>query len=465
MWLEQFGYPLAVERISRRLANIYQHHLPRVVKVQCNQLGYLRGGCGVIQATVVGSLGWGTLQAAPVEKISEKEQNHWSSIFKKTTGPTVTHGHAPLPSLSSLDFILHLFNCSFYTCCASSKSRISLGMMRAILKLPPLSVNALAGRSKSDVRSTVKVIEKAEGADATPSVVPFSKNGDRLVGVADGQTQVEIKVHQDERKMAADKKSLGQFSLVGIPPVSRGVPRIEVTFDIDASGIVNVSAWDCGTGQEQPIKIRSSGGLSKDQIENMVRDAERHAIEDTEKKEMVEAINVRQSVEEPGKLHFKVSDATHWKSAAGKNSPESKPKETSEELRLLRTIIRMLKFGRMEMYALWCASVVVGYFGLSWLKTAMKQPLFKKQTMQTGGYLMTTDCDEEIAGEYTSGEIDQDDVAKADGDKRNKAEQAQHKHPHPEGDTRRIVATVIKGEDKCKDHSMQHKKHDDTGRS
>merc|ERR1712007_146327 len=100
---------------------------------------------------------------------------------------------------------------------------------------------------------------------------------------ADGQTQVEIKVHQGEREMAADNKLLGQFQLVGIPPAPRGVPQVEVTFDIDANGIVNVSARDKGTGKEQQIVIQSSGGLSKDEIENMVREGEKHAAADAEK--------------------------------------------------------------------------------------------------------------------------------------------------------------------------------------
>lgn len=108
---------------------------------------------------------------------------------------------------------------------------------------------------------------------------------------ADGQTQVEIKVHQGEREMAANNKLLGQFSLVGIPPAPRGVPQIEVTFDIDANGIVNVSAKDKGTGKEQQIVIQSSGGLSKDDIENMVKEAERFAEDDKKKKEMVETVN------------------------------------------------------------------------------------------------------------------------------------------------------------------------------
>ncbi|KAL7064786.1 hypothetical protein AAHC03_04406 [Spirometra sp. Aus1] len=108
---------------------------------------------------------------------------------------------------------------------------------------------------------------------------------------ADGQTQVEIKVFQGEREMAADNKLLGRFSLVGIPPAPRGVPQIEVTFDIDANGIVNVSARDKGTGKEQQIVIQSSGGLSKDEIENMVRNAEQYAEADKERRDQVEALN------------------------------------------------------------------------------------------------------------------------------------------------------------------------------
>merc|ERR1712109_429226 len=108
---------------------------------------------------------------------------------------------------------------------------------------------------------------------------------------ADGQTQVEIKVHQGEREMAADNKVLGQFSLVGIPPAPRGVPQIEVTFDIDANGIVNVSSRDKGTGKEQQIVIQSSGGLNKDQIENMVKDAEKYAEEDKKRREIMEERN------------------------------------------------------------------------------------------------------------------------------------------------------------------------------
>merc|ERR1712201_45198 len=113
---------------------------------------------------------------------------------------------------------------------------------------------------------------------------------------AGGQTQVELKVHQDEREMAKDNKLLGQFQLTGIPPAPRGVPQIEVTFDIDANGIVNVHARDKGTGKEQQIVIQSSGGLNKDEIENMVREAEANAEADRINRERVEAINQAEGI-------------------------------------------------------------------------------------------------------------------------------------------------------------------------
>src|SRR5213595_1680785 len=107
----------------------------------------------------------------------------------------------------------------------------------------------------------------------------------------DNQNAVTIRVFQGEREMAADNKVLGQFDLVGIPPAPRGVPQIEVTFDIDANGIVNVSAKDKGTGKEQQIRIQASGGLSDNDIEKMVKDAEAHAEEDKKRKAQVEAKN------------------------------------------------------------------------------------------------------------------------------------------------------------------------------
>src|SRR5712672_1347537 len=112
----------------------------------------------------------------------------------------------------------------------------------------------------------------------------------------DNQTAVTIRVFQGEREMAADNKLLGQFDLVGIPPAPRGVPQIEVTFDIDANGIVNVSAKDKASGKEQSIRIQASGGLSEADIQKMVKEAEAHADEDKRRKELVEARNYADAV-------------------------------------------------------------------------------------------------------------------------------------------------------------------------
>ena len=108
---------------------------------------------------------------------------------------------------------------------------------------------------------------------------------------ADNQTQVGIRVLQGEREMAADNKLLGEFDLVGIPPAPRGLPQIEVTFDIDANGIVTVSAKDKATGKEQNITIRSSGGLSEADIQKMVQEAELHAQKDQERKALIDIRN------------------------------------------------------------------------------------------------------------------------------------------------------------------------------
>ena len=112
----------------------------------------------------------------------------------------------------------------------------------------------------------------------------------------DSQNAVTIRVFQGERQMAADNKVLGQFDLVGIPAAPRGIPQIEVTFDIDANGIVHVTAKDKATNKEQQIRIQASGGLSDADIDKMVKDAEEHADEDKKKKEMVEAKNQAESM-------------------------------------------------------------------------------------------------------------------------------------------------------------------------
>jgi len=113
---------------------------------------------------------------------------------------------------------------------------------------------------------------------------------------ADNQPAVSIHVLQGERPMAADNRTLGRFELTGIPPAPRGVPQVEVTFDIDANGIVHVSAKDLGTGKEQSIRITSSSGLSEEEIDNLVKDAESHADEDKKKKELIEARNQADSL-------------------------------------------------------------------------------------------------------------------------------------------------------------------------
>ena len=118
-----------------------------------------------------------------------------------------------------------------------------------------------------------------------------SKKSQVFSTAADNQTEVTVKVLQGEREMAADNKLLGEFNLVGIPPAPRGVPQIEVSFDIDANGIVNVSARDKGTGKEQSIVIQSSGGLSEDEIQKMIHESENFADADKKKKEMIETRN------------------------------------------------------------------------------------------------------------------------------------------------------------------------------
>src|SRR5213082_122919 len=126
------------------------------------------------------------------------------------------------------------------------------------------------------------------------TTIPTQK-GQVFSTASDSQPSVEINVLQGEREFAKDNRSLGSFILDGIPPAPRGIPQIEVTFDIDANGIVNVSARDKGTGREQKIRIEASSGLSKDQVERMVRDAEAHAADDKRRKEEVEERNLADS--------------------------------------------------------------------------------------------------------------------------------------------------------------------------
>jgi len=130
---------------------------------------------------------------------------------------------------------------------------------------------------------------------ATPMIprnttIPTEKT-ETFSTAADNQTEVEVHVLQGERPMAGQNRTLGKFKLAGIPPAPRGMPQIEVTFDIDANGILNVTAKDNATGKDTRITITSSSGLSKEEVERMARDAESHAAEDKEKREEIEARN------------------------------------------------------------------------------------------------------------------------------------------------------------------------------
>ena len=161
------------------------------------------------------------------------------------------------------------------------------------------------------------------------TTIPTSKS-QVFSTAADNQTQVEINVLQGERPMAADNKSLGRFILDGIPPAPRGVPQVEVTFDIDASGILNVRAKDKASGKEQSIKITGSTGLSKDEIERMTKEAEMHAKEDAEKKEKIEAKNMADS------LIFTAEKSL--KDAGDKANPDLK-KEVEEKIVSLKAVL------------------------------------------------------------------------------------------------------------------------------
>jgi molecular chaperone DnaK len=145
-----------------------------------------------------------------------------------------------------------------------------------------------------DVTPLTLAIETLGGV-ATPMIprnttIPTKKT-ETFSTAADSQTEVEVHVLQGERPMAGQNRTLGKFKLGGIPPAPRGVPQIEVTFDIDANGILNVTAKDNATGKDTRITITSSSGLSKEEVERMAKDAESHAAEDKEKREEVEARN------------------------------------------------------------------------------------------------------------------------------------------------------------------------------
>jgi len=180
-----------------------------------------------------------------------------------------------------------------------------------------------------------------------------TRKGQVFSTATDNQPAVSIHVLQGEREMAADNKTLGKFDLLGIPPAPRGVPQIEVTFDIDANGIVHVSAKDLGTGKEQSIKITASSGLSEDEIQRMVRDAESHSAEDKDRRALVEARNqldgVAYSTENALKEHGSKLDAsdrsaieTALADAKSKLASSSDAEELKREAEKLQTAAHKL---------------------------------------------------------------------------------------------------------------------------
>jgi molecular chaperone DnaK len=146
---------------------------------------------------------------------------------------------------------------------------------------------------------------------------------------ADGQPQVEIHVLQGEREMAADNKTLGRFALTGIPPAPRGVPQIEVKFDIDANGILNVSATDKATGKSQQITITASTNLSDEEVEKMKKDAERHAVEDKQRRERIEHQNLADTM---------IYTAEKMLKEAGDKVSAAERKEVEEKIAALKSV-------------------------------------------------------------------------------------------------------------------------------
>lgn len=195
----------------------------------------------------------------------------------------------------------------------------------------------------------------------------------------DNQTAVTIKVHQGERKLAIDNKLLGQFSLEGIPPAPRGVPQIEVTFDIDANGIAHVSAKDKATGKEQKIRIQSSGGLSEDEINRMVREAEEKAQEDEKRKKFIEVKNQADSL-----VHSTEKSLTEY---GDKISPEDKS-AIENAVNELKEVSKSDNIDDAD-------SIQQKVTNLSQLSMKLGEAMYKESQQQQGGESSSTTNNEE----------------------------------------------------------------------
>jgi molecular chaperone DnaK len=177
------------------------------------------------------------------------------------------------------------------------------------------------------------------------STIPIRKS-EIFSTATDNQTSVEVHVLQGERQMARDNRTLGRFQLVGLPPAPRGVPQIEVAFDIDANGIVNVSAKDMATGKEQKITISGSSGLSKDDVSRLVKEAESHASEDQARRDLIDARNqadslayqVEKTINE-NRDRVPAADASRIESAVA----EARRAAQGEDLTAIRTAVDQLQ--------------------------------------------------------------------------------------------------------------------------
>ena len=182
-----------------------------------------------------------------------------------------------------------------------------------------------------------------------------TKKTETFSTAADSQTEVEVHVLQGERPMAAQNRTLGKFKLGGIPPAPRGVPQIEVTFDIDANGILNVTAKDNATGKDTRITITSSSGLSKEEVEKMAKEAEAHAAEDKEQREQIEArnpldglvYNIEKMLKDSGEK-VQAADKTEVEAALAeaKKTLEGSPSVSGSEVRARKAHPRQPQAGR-----------------------------------------------------------------------------------------------------------------------